>query len=192
MVLIYLVGGPPHQDMFDLKPDDPKEIAGPWKPIATNVTGIQICEAFPLLAKVMDKFVVVRSVGGNQADHDAIQVYNGHHPKKPTPAGGWPQFGSTVAKIQGAVDRTVPPYVSLAYTCTHEPCNEPGPSFLGAGAGPFRAMGASRDDMELKGLNINGLGDRKSLLRNFDAIRKQLDSSAAREGIDPAWTTSTC
>ena len=51
VILIYLVGGPPHQDMFDLKPDAPKEYAGPWKPIATNVTGVRICEAFPRLAK---------------------------------------------------------------------------------------------------------------------------------------------
>ncbi len=80
VILIYLVGGPPHQDMFDLKPDAPEEIAGPWRPIATNVTGIQICEALPRLARIMDKLVVVRSLVGNQADHDAIQVFNGHHP----------------------------------------------------------------------------------------------------------------
>src|SRR5436190_12287720 len=55
VILIYLVGGPPHQDMFDLKPNAPKEIAGPWKPIATNVNGIQICEALPKLAANMDK-----------------------------------------------------------------------------------------------------------------------------------------
>src|SRR5437868_11991444 len=84
VILIYLVGGPPHQDMFDLKPNAPKEIAGPWKPIATNVTGIQICEALPRLAKIMDRLVVVRSLVGNQSDHDAIQVYNGHHPRKST------------------------------------------------------------------------------------------------------------
>ena len=86
VILIYLVGGPPHQDIFDLKPDAPKEIAGPWKPIATNVTGVRICEALPRLARIMDKLVVVRSLVGNQADHDAIQVYNGHNAKKPTPA----------------------------------------------------------------------------------------------------------
>src|SRR5262245_5323957 len=91
VILIYLVGGPPHQDMFDLKPNAPKEIAGPWRPIATNVTGIQICEAFPRLAGMMDKLVVVRSLVGNQADHDAIQVFNGHHPRKQSPSGGWPQ-----------------------------------------------------------------------------------------------------
>src|SRR6516165_10087054 len=85
VIFIYLVGGPPHQDMFDLKPDAPKEIAGPWRPIATNVPGIQICEAFPRLARDMDKLVIVRSLVGNQADHDAIQVFNGHHPRKQTP-----------------------------------------------------------------------------------------------------------
>src|SRR5579884_3227577 len=47
VILIYLVGGPPHQDLFDLKPDAPREIAGPWKPAATNVPGVRICEAHP-------------------------------------------------------------------------------------------------------------------------------------------------
>ena len=47
VIMIYLVGGPPHQDMFDLKPDAPKEVAGPWRPIATTVPGFEICEAFP-------------------------------------------------------------------------------------------------------------------------------------------------
>src|SRR5213596_3676160 len=146
VILIYLVGGPPHQDMFDLKPDAPKEIAGPWKPTATNVPGIQIGEGLPRLAKIMDKLAIVRSLVGNQADHDAIQVYNGHNPRKPTPAGGWPQFGSTVAKLEGPADPAIPPYLSLCYTCTHGPYNEPGPGFVGAGLAPFRPMGPSRDD----------------------------------------------
>ena len=131
VILIYLVGGPPHQDMFDLKPNAPKEIAGPWKPIATNVTGIQIGAGLPRLAGIMDKLVVVRSLVGNQADHDAIQVYNGHHPRKPTPSGGWPQLGSAVAKLQGSVNPSVPPFASLCYTCSHGPYNEPGTGFLG-------------------------------------------------------------
>src|SRR6201987_5533611 len=116
VILIYLVGGPPHQDMFDLKPHAPREIAGPWRPIPTNVTGIQICQILPRLARIMDKLVVVRSLVDNQADHDAIQVFNGHHPRKPTPSVGWPQFGSVVAKVQGPVDRAVPPFISLCYT----------------------------------------------------------------------------
>src|SRR5438270_4551289 len=73
VILMYLVGGPPHQDMFDLKPDAPQEIAGPWRPIATAVPGIAICEAFPRLARIMEQLVIVRSLVGNQSDHDAVQ-----------------------------------------------------------------------------------------------------------------------
>jgi hypothetical protein len=184
VILIYLVGGPPHQDMFDLKPNAPKEIAGPWRPIATNVNGIQICEALPRLARMMDKLVVVRSLVGNQTDHDAIQVFNGHHPRKATPAGGWPQFGSVVAKLRGPADRAVPPFMSLCYTCTHGPYNEPGPGFLGPALAPFRPMGPSRDDMLLRGVAVNRLADRKTLLKSFDTIRRDIDKSGSMHGMD--------
>ena len=184
VILVYLVGGPPHQDMFDLKPDAPKEIAGPWKPIATNVTGIQICEALPKLARIMDKLTIVRSLVGNQADHDAIQVYNGHNPKKPTPTGGWPQFGSAVAKLQGPIDPAIPPFLSLCYTCSHGPYNEPGPGFLGQAASPFRPMGPSRDDMLLRGISVNRLADRKTLLKSFDTLRRDIDSTGTLKGMD--------
>ena len=185
VILIYLVGGPPHQDMFDLKPNAPAEIAGPWRPIPTNVNGIQICEAFPKLAGMMDKLAVVRSLVGNQADHDAIQVFNGHHPRKlPIPNGGWPQFGSTVARLQGPVDRATPPFISLCYTCTHGPYNEPGPGFLGTSMAPFRPMGPSRNDMILQGINVNRLGDRRSLLQAFDGMRRDADISGTVAGMD--------
>jgi hypothetical protein len=184
VIMIYLVGGPPHQDMFDLKPDAPKEIAGPWRPISTNVTGIQICEAFPRLATIMDKLVVVRSLVGNQSDHDAIQVFNGHHPRKPTPAGGWPQFGSAVARIQGPVNRAIPPFMSLCYTCTHGPYNEPGPGFLGTSSAPFRPMGPSREDMVLRGVSVDRLADRKTLLKSFDGLRREVDAGDTVRGMD--------
>lgn len=184
VIMIYLVGGPPHQDMFDLKPLAPKEVAGPWRPIATNVPGFEICEAFPRLAKMADKFTVIRSLVGNQSDHDAIQVFNGHHPRKPTPAGGWPQFGSLVAKTQGPADLATPPFVSLCHTCTHGPYNEPGPGFLGAAHSPFRPMGPTRDDMVLNGVTLERLSDRNSLMRSFDRFRRDADSSRMMQGMD--------
>ena len=184
IILIYLVGGPPHQDLFDLKPCAPKEVAGPWTPTATNVAGVQICEALPRLARIMDKVVVIRSLVGNQADHDAIQVFNGHHPKKPTPSGGWPQFGSVVAKLQGPVDPSVPPFTSLCYTCTHGPYNEPGPGFLGPSMAPFRVMGKTREDMLLRGLSVDRLADRKTLLRSFDNMRRDADANGAIKAMD--------
>lgn len=184
VIFIYLVGGPPHQDMFDLKPDAPKEIAGPWRPIDTNVSGIRICEALPRLARMMDKLIVVRSLVGNQADHDAIQVFNGHHPRKPTPAGGWPQFGSVVTKVQGAVHPAVPPFVSLCYTCSHGPYNEPGPGYLGPSLAPFRALGSSRDDMTLAGITLDRLVDRKTLLKGFDGLRRDIEATGNLRGMD--------
>ncbi|MFN8856118.1 MAG: DUF1501 domain-containing protein [Planctomycetaceae bacterium] len=184
VIMIYLVGGPPHQDMFDLKPDAPKEVAGPWRPIATNVPGFEICEAFPQLAKQADKLTVIRSLVGNQADHDAIQVFNGHDPKKPKPQGGWPQFGSMVSKVLGPALPESPPYVSLCYTCTHGPYNEPGPGFLGMSHSPFKPLGETRKDMVLNGVTLDRLSDRKSLLKGFDLLRREIDQSSMMNGLD--------
>lgn len=184
VIFIYLVGGPPHQDMFDLKPDAPAEIAGPWRPIPTAVTGVQICEAFPKIAKMMDKFAVIRSLVGNQADHEAIQVFNGRNPKKQTPSGGWPQLGSVVAKVQGPTDPAVPPHVSLCYQCTHGPYNEPGPGFLGASLAPFRPTGPARNDMTLRGISVGQLADRKSLLKSFDDLRRDADVNGSMRAMD--------
>jgi hypothetical protein len=184
VIMIYLVGGPPHQDMFDLKPLAPKEIAGPWRPIATNVPGLEICEAFPQLATRADRLALIRSLVGSQSDHDAIQVFNGHHPKKPTPAGGWPQFGSTVARLQGAANVATPPFVSLCYPCTHPPYNEPGSGFLGTAQSPFRPMGPTRDDMVLRGVSLDRLADRRSLMRHFDQFRREADATRMMDGMD--------
>jgi hypothetical protein len=185
VILIYLVGGPPHQDMFDLKPNAPREFAGPWRPIATVVNGIQLCEAFPKLASMMDKLVVVRSLVGNQADHNAVQVFNGHHPRKlPIPNGGWPQLGSAVARVQGPIDRATPAFISLCYPCTHGPYNEPGPGFLGSALAPLRPMGPARHDMVLQGIDVHRLADRRALLHSFDAMRRDADASRTIDGMD--------
>lgn len=184
VIMIYLVGGPPHQDMFDLKPEAPREIAGPWRPIATNVPGFEICEAFPKLAGMADKFSVVRSLVGNQADHDAIQVFNGRHPKKQTPSGGWPQFGTMVSRLQGPARPESPPYVSLCYQCTHGPYNEPGPGFLGTAHAPFRPMGDTRQDMVLNGITLDRLSDRRSLLKSLDLIKREIDHTSTMQGLD--------
>ncbi|HKB40882.1 MAG TPA: DUF1501 domain-containing protein, partial [Gemmataceae bacterium] len=165
------------------KPDAPREFAGPWKSIATNVNGVRICEAFPLLAKMMDKLIVVRSLVGNQSDHDAIQVFTGFHPKQPKPSGGWPQFGSAVTRVRGAVDRATPPFISLCYTCTHGPYNEPGPGFLGPSFAPFGATGSARNDM-VRRVPQGRLDDRRALLKGFDDFRREIDRSGTAGGMD--------
>ena len=184
VIMIYLVGGPPHQDMFDLKPHAPREFAGPWKPIATSVPGMDICEAFPRLARMGDKLTIIRSLVGNQADHDAVQVFNGHHPKNPKPSGGWPQFGSMVSKVQGAHTPTTLPFVSMCYQCTHGPYNEPGPGFLGASHDGFRPLGPTKQDMVLNGMTLDRLGDRVSLLRSLDKLRRDIDTTMSMTAMD--------
>src|SRR5262245_44178052 len=59
VIMVFLPGGPSHQDMFDLKMDAPSEVRGEFKPISTNVPGIQICEHLPRLAKLADKYTVI-------------------------------------------------------------------------------------------------------------------------------------
>jgi hypothetical protein len=183
VILIYLVGGPPHQDMFDLKPDAPREIAGPMKPIGTNVPGIQICELFPSMARMMDKFAIIRSMVGAQANHDAAQCYTGH--TEIAPPGGWPQFGSVVKKLQGNVDPSVPGFVSMCYECTHGPYNEPGPGMLGVAQSAFRPVGGQgQADLTLNGITCDRLSDRVRLLKGFDSFRRDADASSMMLGMD--------
>src|SRR6188768_1258458 len=59
VIMIYLVGGPPHQDMWDLKPDAPSEVAGPMRPTKTNVPGMEICDLFPQLAQRTDRLAII-------------------------------------------------------------------------------------------------------------------------------------
>src|SRR5580704_10727611 len=66
VIMVFLSGGPPHQDMVDLKPDAPAEVRGEFKPISTNVPGIQICELLPGMAKMLDRLAIIRSVVGSE------------------------------------------------------------------------------------------------------------------------------
>ena len=77
IIMIYLPGGPPHQDMFDIKTDAPPEIRGEFKPIKTSVPGIHVCEHLPKLARMMDKLVPIRSVVGAEDNHYDYQCMTG-------------------------------------------------------------------------------------------------------------------
>ncbi len=103
VIMIYMAGAPSHQDMYDLKMDAPSEIRGEFRPISTNVPGIQITEHMPRLAAIMDKLVPLRSVVGSPSGaHDSFICYTGRA-KKNEPTGGWPAMGSIVAKLRGPV-----------------------------------------------------------------------------------------
>src|SRR5947207_6709197 len=69
VIMIYLPGGPPHVDTFDLKPDAPSEIHGEFRPLRSNVPGVEICEHLPRLARIADKLAIVRSISDAIDDH---------------------------------------------------------------------------------------------------------------------------
>src|ERR1700683_5288158 len=94
VINIFLGGGPPHQDMWDIKTEAPAEIRGEFKPIATRVPGIQIGEGFPRIAGLMDKCAVIRSVVGASGQHYAVQCMTGWSHTSLAPMGGRPSLGA--------------------------------------------------------------------------------------------------
>jgi hypothetical protein len=184
VIMIFLPGGPSHQDMFDLKMDAPKEIRGEFKPISTAVPGIQICEHLPRLAKLMDKLAIIRSMVGAIDDHNAFQCLTGRLARN-QPPGGWPALGSVLSKVQGPANKYVPPFVGLSPKMGHVPWSDAGmPGFLGVAHAPFKPDGAGKADMVLNGVTLDRLSDRKNLLANFDQFRRDVDSSGMMEGLD--------
>src|SRR5262249_32673798 len=102
VINVHLDGGPPHQDMIDLKPDAPAEVRGEFKPIPTKVVGLQVCELLPKLAGIADKFAFIRSLVGSAGAHDAFQCQSGFPAKDLQSLGGRPALGSVVAKLRGS------------------------------------------------------------------------------------------
>ena len=192
VINIFLPGGPPHQDMWDVKVDAPSEIRGEFQPIKTNVSGIEISDQFPMIAGMMDKFVPIRSMVGARGSHYAFEAMTGRHDINP-PAGGWPSMGAWVSHLKGPVSPTIPPHLSLMYKTSHQPWGDPGAGgFLGVKHAPFRLAGGkdgnrrveSRENMTLKDITLDRLGDRESLLSSIDGFRREFDSSGAMDGLD--------
>src|SRR5438309_1757138 len=154
IIMIYLPGGPPHQDMFDIKTEAPSEIRGEFKPIKTNVPGIQICEHLPRMAAIMDKLVPIRSMVGAIDEHTDFQCMTGYVSRN-QPPGGWPSFGAIVSKLQGQVNPAVPAFIGLEPKMQHKPYNASSPGFLGVAHRSFRPEGNGKDDMVLNGVTLD-------------------------------------
>ncbi len=183
IIMIYLPGGPPHQDMFDLKLDAPSEIRGEFRPMATNVPGVQICEHLPRIARLTDKLAIIRSVADAVDDHSDFMCLTGRR-KQNQPPGGWPTFGAIASKLLGPLDPGVPPFVGLEPRMQHRPYNAATPGFLGVGHNSFRPAGEGRADMVLNGVTLDRLADRKALLASFDRFRRDVDTAGLMDGMD--------
>ncbi|MBY0457363.1 MAG: DUF1501 domain-containing protein, partial [Gemmataceae bacterium] len=183
VINIFLGGGPPHQDMWDIKTEAPKEIRGEFKPIATKVNGIQIGETFGRIAGMADKFAFIRSIVGAQGGHDAFQCTTGWKQQSLAPLGGRPSIGSAVMKLQGSVDPSVPPFIGLADKTQHGPWSDSGQTgFLGSAYGAFKPSGPDMANMTLNVANKDHLPDRKKLLAGFDDMKRELDHAGGLKG----------
>lgn len=182
-ILLFMWGGPAHQDTWDLKPDAPAEVRGEFKPIATNVPGIQIGEHFPQLAQRVDKLCIVRSMTHTNVDHTTATSFllTGH---PPVPGGElrkqWPHIGAVLSRM-GRGQGALPPFISFRPKLENDV-----PRFVEQSQGQFGGwLGPVYDPLsidhdpsradyhvgELKlqpELSVQRLDDRRSLLAKLD------------------------
>lgn len=190
IIMIYMAGAPPHQDMYDLKMDAPSEVRGEFRPIPTNVDGLEICELLPRMAKIMDKCVPIRSLyGAPNGSHDSFMCYTGKVGSTLNmigqPAGGWPSIGAVTSKLMGTKAENIPSFVGLAPKAGHPPYGSSGkPGFLGFSNGPFKPSGPGKKDLALDGLSVARLDERRGLLESFDQFRRDADQTGMMEGLD--------
>lgn len=197
IIMVLLPGGPTHLDTFDLKPDAPAEVRGEFSPIATNVPGVEICELLPLLAGVMDKVTLIRSLMGFRDDHNTHWCSTGweSHPAMDAspivagfPPGDWPSLGSVLSRQFGHRVPGVPPAVDLspidpdARFILRTPPGQPG--YLGAAHAGFEVNSVDRRNITLNGVNLRRLSDRRALLDSFDQFRRQVERGGLTDGID--------
>jgi hypothetical protein len=193
-ILVYLLGGPPHQDMFDLKPDAPAEIRGPFRPVDTRLPGLQICELLPHLANNADKFSLIRSVTQRNSNHTPMIYYTltGRHtgqPQRdndirPPQSDDFPHMGAVLSKFKKSAE-SLPGYVALPEVAIRSSTKGQfkrarnllrggGPGFLGATYAPLGVNGTpgSRDAIPAlslpKDVSTERFEQRASLLNLLD------------------------
>lgn len=183
VIMVFLSGGPPHQDMVDLKMDAPVEIRGEFKPIPTKVPGIQICEHLPGLAASLDRWAVIRSLVGSEGRHAAFQCNTGW-PVAQQPPGGWPSFGSVVSKLKGPSNPGTPPFVNLSPKMKGGAWADSGQAgFVGQAYGPF-TPNKDGGGLSMGDLNREQLADRRALGRQLDRFKRDADATGAIAGLD--------
>lgn len=181
VILIFLDGGPPHIDMYDMKPEAPSEVRGVFSPIRTRVPGMKISELMPKQAQIADKFSIVRSLQMQGIVHTNLEPMSGFlYKDELSPVGGPPRpsFGSTVSRLRGG--NGLPAYVSLMGGRGGER-----PAYLGPAYQAFVPTGPGMDNLTLsKDVSLDRLSDRKTLLRSFDNMRRNVDAKGEMAATD--------
>ncbi len=202
VILLWMTGGPSHIDTWDPKPDRPLENRGPFGTIATKLPGVRICEHLPRMAGMLDRFTLIRSVDARHSNHEPNMVFqtgNSEAAPRINPRGRlYPAIGSVVAKMHGPNHAGMPPYIAFMKSRSHLAFG----GYLGKQYDPFIADQATRlpiytnvgvdtgrmTDADLfrlpLGLSEERIRERRTLLRDFDQLRNDLDASGVMEAMD--------
>lgn len=176
-IFVNLGGGPSHMDTFDLKPDASDELRGEFRPIATNVSGVEFCEHLPKLAGCADKFAILRGVSHSLAAHEFGTKYM-NTGNRPIPSLEFPGFGAVVTK-ELATPRDLPPFVAIP--------NTPQTSgYLGVEYAPFSTTSTPRPNQPFsvrgialgRGLTVEEVEKRHNLLGKLDGTFRSIESDS--------------
>lgn len=185
VILLWMSGGPSHIDMWDPKPDAPREIRGPFGSIKTSIPGVRLCEYLPKQAAMLDKFTVIRSVDARGSNHQPNQVFQTGNveaaPRVNSKGHLYPAISSIVAKHKGANDPAMPPNVVLNLRDkTHFAWG----GYLGKKYDPFVGDNVSRLFQLPQKLTMDRFMSRVSLRRQMDRLRSDLDGTGSMEAMD--------
>jgi hypothetical protein len=188
VILLFVHGGPSHLETYDLKPNAPDEIRGPFRPIATNVPGIEICEHLPKHATIADRFTLIRSCTHDEADHFAghRRFLSGFGKLKPGTGyeSYYPQVGAVVNRLLYDQQPGLPPAIAVGGVVVNGPDYSAGVS-EGYWSSLYRVpiVNGGIRDASLT-VDPSRLGDRLALRHGFDRLRRGLESSGTMEAID--------
>ncbi|MDE0866718.1 MAG: DUF1501 domain-containing protein [Rubripirellula sp.] len=194
VIFIWLPGGPPHMETYDMKPDAPAEYRGEFNPIKTNVPGIDVCELLPMHAKIADRFTLIRSIHHEFADHGGghKRLMTGRIPATPTgTVNDAPAVSSIIKKMLEDGTSEIPVCVTeVDASRAGIDTFAMGPAWLGPSTTPF-IVGGDPSDPSFKVQNIgvkkemeNRLDDRLTMLDSVDRFRRDIDKSGAMKAMD--------
>jgi hypothetical protein len=179
VIMICLGGGPSHLDTYDMKPEAPSEFRGEFRPINTNVAGMQICELLSRQAKIADKFSLVRTATWQEPDHQRIEIFTGF-PKKTRR----PSFGSYVSRLAERADCSLPKFVSLRGD-DQEIAEAEQPLWVGSQYRSFVPDNKGLKSLEFsKQVDLARLKSRQELLASLDTIRRDVDAAGQMGALD--------
>ena len=185
VILLWMTGGPSHIDTWDPKPEMPSEIRGPFGVIPTRLPGVRLCEYLPKMAARLDQFTLIRSVDCRESNHEPNQVMqtaNRAAEPRTNPKGHlYPAIGSIAAKFHGANNRAMPPSVVLNLK---DKSHVAWGGYLGQQFDPFNGDKAQSLFALPRGLTIDRLRERRSLVQQVDRLRAELDATGQMEALD--------